>query len=289
MTDNKWESRKPPGIDKSAPKKTKDSSFTLSPELWEKCPRCATVTHKTSLAQNAHVCPKCNYHFRITAEQRLSLFVDKNSFDELDAELSAQNPLNFVDSKAYPDRLKENKLKTALKDSILTGSATLNERRIFVGAFEFKFMGGSMGSVTGEKIARLFDYGKNEKCPVIIFSSSGGARMQEGILSLMQMAKTTAAFNEFAKAKLPFISVMCDPTTGGVSASFASLGDICIAEPGASIGFAGARVIEQTIKQKLPEGFQTAEFLLEHGMLDAVVERQQLRDYINKILMLLIG
>ena len=255
MSEDKWESRKPPGINKQDSKKSKDSSFTLSPDLWVQCPQCQNISHKTSLAQNLHVCSHCNHHFRVSAERRISLFVDSNSFQELDADLNAGNPLNFVDSKSYPERLKENKLKTTLKDSILSGSATLFERKIFVGAFEFKFMGGSMGSVTGEKIARLFDYAKKENCPVIIFSSSGGARMQEGILSLMQMAKTTAAFNEFAKAKLPFISVMCDPTTGGVSASFASLGDICIAEPGASIGFAGARVIEQTIKQKLPEGF----------------------------------
>jgi len=284
MGESSWENQKPPGLVKDKLSKTGTRIIEVPEGLWVKCPSCQAVLDKANYERNDKVCHECDHHFRLSSEERIQFFCDHNSFEELDANLSSGDPLEFEDTKVYKDRLKAMKKKTALSDAFLSGFATLNGQKIAVGAFEFSYLGGSMGIVVGERITRLMEYAVLNKCPVVIFSSSGGARMQEGILSLMQMAKTTTGCIRLKRAGLPFVSVMCDPTTGGVAASFASLGDICIAEPKALIGFAGPRVIEQTIRQKLPEGFQRSEFLLEHGMLDQVVHRKNLKERISSIL-----
>ncbi len=230
------------------------------------------------------VCPKCTYHFRISAAERLKLVVDEDTFVEFDAALEPLDPLQFKDRMKYPDRLKETQRSTQRKDALVSGKGEILGRPAMVGVMDFEFMGGSMGSVVGEKVARLAERGAEENCGLVIFCSSGGARMQEGILSLMQMAKTSAALGFLKEHGLPYISVLTDPTTGGVSASFAMLGDIIIAEPRAIIGFAGARVIEQTLKQKLPEGFQRSEYLLEHGMIDLIAERKEMKQVLGRLL-----
>jgi len=286
--DISWEQKKPPGILKK-PGKNTETSFNAPEGLWKRCPNCQSILSSESVEKNNFVCIECSYHFRISARDRINIFVDSKTFQENNINLTPKDPLKFKDLYTYPERVKKSKIKSGELEAIITGKAKLFSRPILVGAFEFKFMGGSMGVVVGEKIARLFELGAKTNKPVIIFSASGGARMQEGILSLMQMAKTIASLNKLADKKLPFISVLCDPTTGGVSASFSSLGDICIAEPKATIGFAGKRVIEQTIRQTLPEGFQTAEFLLKHGMIDDVIERNQIKEYISETLDLLLG
>ncbi len=257
--------------------------------LWVKCPHCGEIIYKKEVERNMEVCPKCNYHFRISARARIDMIIDGGTFQEHDHEIGPVDVLDFKDVKRYRDRIKEARKKTGLKDALVSGEGLIEGRKVMVGAFEFSFMGGSMGSVVGEKIARLVENAIRTGCGVIIFSSSGGARMQEGILSLMQMAKTSAALARLRDAGLPFISVLTDPTTGGVTASFAMLGDIIIAEPRALIGFAGPRVIEQTIRQKLPEGFQRAEYLLEHGMIDMIVERKKMKDTLSRLLNLLTG
>jgi acetyl-CoA carboxylase carboxyl transferase subunit beta len=230
------------------------------------------------------VCPKCGYHFRIGAAERLALLFDGGVYTSHDADLQSSDPLHFVDSKPYTQRLEEMRRSTKLPDAVICGSGLLNGRRVQICALELKFIGGSMGAVVGEKITRAIERCLAEKTPLIVISASGGARMQEGTISLMQLAKLSAALMRMGEARLPYISVMTDPTTGGVTASFAMLGDLNIAEPNALIGFAGPRVIEQTIRQKLPEGFQRSEFLLEHGFLDAIVKRTDLKPYISNAL-----
>lgn len=252
--------------------------------LWVKCYKCNQAIFAKELEANLKVCPKCNYHFKLTASERLKQVLDPNSFKEINPHIKSKNFLNFTDSKSYTQRIEDAMLKSHLSEAILTGTGKIGGIHIAIGIMDFSFMGGSMGSVVGEKVTRLIELAIEKKIPVIIFSSSGGARMQEGIMSLMQMAKTAAALGRLRENRIPYISVLTDPTTGGTSASYAMLGDINIAEPGALIGFAGPRVIEQTIRQKLPPGFQRAEYLLKHGMIDIVCERKKLKETLTKIL-----
>ncbi len=252
--------------------------------LWIKCNDCGEIIYKKELERNLHVCPKCNHHHRITAKQRIALVIDEGTFVEHDAGIEPVDALRFKDLKKYKERLAASQKALATKDALLCGEGAIGGHAVMVAAFEFGFMGGSMGSVVGEKIARLFETGLEKGIPVIIFSASGGARMQEGILSLMQMAKTSTAIARFKEHGLPYLSVLTDPTTGGVSASFAMLGDIILAEPKALIGFAGRRVIEQTIRQNLPDNFQTSEYLLDHGMLDMIVERKDMKGLLSRLL-----
>ncbi len=259
----------------------------LFDELWLKCKSCNEMIYRKVVERNLQVCPKCNYHFQIPARKRIECLVDPGSFIEYDADLSPTDPLEFKDSKKYPHRLKESQETTGQKDAVICGEGTFEGERAMIGVFEFNFMGGSMGSVVGEKITRLIERAIEKRVGVVIFCASGGARMQEGILSLMQMAKTSAALARLHEARLPYISVLTDPTTGGVSASIAMLGDIIIAEPKAMIGFAGPRVIKDTIRAELPEGFQRAEYLLQHGMVDLIVERKDLRHTLATLLNML--
>jgi len=256
--------------------------------LWVKCEFCGEIIYKKEMEKNLDVCPKCNHHFRIGSQKRLAMIFDEGSFVEFDAGLEPVDALDFKDMKRYKERLKSSQKTLLCKDALVCGEGRINGQRVMAAIFEFEFMGGSMGSVVGEKIARLIEKGVDNCCGIVIFSSSGGARMQEGIFSLMQMAKTCAALGRLRKAGLPYISVLLDPTMGGVTASFAMLGDIIIAEPKALIGFAGPRVIEQTIRQKLPEGFQRAEYLLEHGVIDMIVERKDMKDTLGKLLKMLL-
>jgi acetyl-CoA carboxylase carboxyl transferase subunit beta len=251
--------------------------------IWTKCKNCNEIIYTKEIERNLNVCPKCDYHFRISARERIVLVLDDGSFVERDAAMQSVDFLDFKDSKKYKDRIKA-AVKKSGGDAVVCGDGTIEGLPVSVAVFDFGFMGGSMGSVVGEKITRAIERGLAERKPVIVFSSSGGARMQESILSLMQMAKTSAALARLKAAGLPFISVLTDPTTGGVTASFAMLGDINMAEPRALIGFAGPRVIEQTIRQKLPEGFQRSEYLLEHGMVDMIVRRQEMKPRLAQIL-----
>jgi len=251
--------------------------------MWLKCNHCREIVYRKEVERNNKVCPKCDYHFPISVMERITLLVDLGSFKEWDADLSPQDPLEFHDTKSYKDRVKAQQEKTGRKDAMVIGEGLINGRRVVLCVFDFGFMGGSMGSVVGEKICRAIDRALEAKLPVILVTTSGGARMQEGILSLMQMAKTSAAVAKLGEAKLPFICLLADPTFGGVTASVAMLGDVIIAEPKALIGFAGPRVIEQTIKQQLPDQFQRAEFLLEHGMIDMIVERKQLKETLSTL------
>lgn len=256
--------------------------------LWEKCKKCNEVIFKKNFEANLFVCPKCGHHFPCPPEERLRRFCDPETFIEKDLNLKSIDPLSFKDSKTYKDRLKAAYKKTGRYDAFLSGEGQLLGLPVQVGAFDFSFIGGSMGSVVGEKITRLFKNCLEKNEPAIIFSSSGGARMQEGIISLMQMAKTCTVLGDMREKGIPFISVLCDPTTGGVAASFSMLGDLNIGEPKALIGFAGPRVIQQTIREELPEGFQSAEYLLGHGMLDFICHRKDLRNTIAKILKILL-
>ncbi len=266
-------------------KKEESDRRIKTPEgMWIKCGACLEIIYKPEVERNLNVCPKCNYHFRIPALERIHSVVDEGTFQEFGDELESVDVLGFTDTKKYNDRLKEAKKKTSRREAVITGTARINGIEIVLGVLDFEFLGGSMGCVVGEKIAAAGELALEWKRPLVIFSASGGARMQEGTLSLMQMAKTSAALARLSEARIPFLSVMTDPTTGGVAASFAMLGDVIISEPGALIGFAGPRVIEQTIKQKLPEGFQRAEFLLEHGMVDMIVERTKLKSTLTQIL-----
>jgi acetyl-CoA carboxylase carboxyl transferase subunit beta len=258
--------------------------FKIPEGLWLKCDSCKEVVYRKEIEKNAKVCPKCNYHFPISIGERISLMLDEGSFKEWDAGLSPMDPLNFKDSVRYRERIKTAQDKTHQRDAMVIGEGTINHLPVVLGVFNFSYMGGSMGSVVGEKILRAAEKAAGRRWPLILVSSSGGARMQEGILSLMQMAKTSAAVARLAEARVPFFSILADPTFGGVTASFAMLGDIVIAEPKALIGFAGARVIEQTIKQQLPEGFQRSEFLLDHGMIDLILERKKLKQTLAKLL-----
>jgi len=273
-----WFKRQSGELDTSGEKKVRTEG------LWVKCEGCRQIIWKKDLEENMAVCPKCEKHFRIDARTRLAQLLDEGQYETFDAELSSTDPLKFVDLKPYSRRLREAQQETGLKDAVINARGKLEGRPVIASVMEYAFIGGSMGAVVGEAITRAVERAADSRTPLIIVSASGGARMMEGVVSLMQLAKISAALARLDHAKVPYISLLTDPTTGGVTASFAMLGDLNIAEPGALIGFAGPRVIEQTIRQKLPAGFQRSEFLLEHGMLDAVVPRKQLRPYIARAL-----
>ncbi len=275
-----WFKREKKSIEQTTPP---DERRVKTEGLWIKCVSCRTIVWKKDLDSNSKVCPKCQHHFRLNARQRLDLLLDGH-WIEHDAQLASNDPLHFVDTKPYAARLKEARRKLGTPDAILAAEGLLAGRLVMCCSMEFGFIGGSMGAVVGEKVTRAVERAIDRRMPLVIVSCSGGARMMEGTLSLMQLAKVSAALARLDEVRLPFISVLTDPTTGGVTASYAMLGDLNIAEPGALIGFAGPRVIEQTIRQKLPEGFQRAEFLLAHGFLDAVVHRKDLKSYIANAL-----
>ncbi len=265
--------------------KIKMETDFISQETWVKCQECDLQIFHKEIENNLYMCKKCGYHFRINAKQRIKLLIDPHTFKEYFANITTINPLNFTDSKEnYRDKIKQNIKKNKMSECVIVGTGDINKQKIVLAAMDFNFMGGSMGSAVGEKIYQATQLSLKKKIPLVIVSSSGGARMQEGILSLMQMGKTCAGLEQMEQENLPFISILTDPTMGGVMASFASLGDIIIAEPKAIIGFAGPRVIEQTIKQKLPVGFQRSEFLLEHGFIDCIVARNNLKETLTDFL-----
>jgi acetyl-CoA carboxylase carboxyl transferase subunit beta len=278
-----WFKRQSGELDASGEKKVKTEG------LWVKCDNCRQIIWKKDLEENMNVCPKCDKHFRIDARTRLAQLLDDNAYEVDDGNIASTDPLKFVDLKPYAGRLKAAKKDTGLNDAVINARGKLNGRPVIVSSMEYSFIGGSMGAVVGEMIARAVERSASTKNPLIIVSASGGARMMEGVISLMQLAKISAALARLDDEKVPYISLLTDPTTGGVTASYAMLGDLNIAEPGALIGFAGPRVIEQTIRQKLPQGFQRSEFLLEHGMLDAVVHRKDLKAYIARALDFMAG
>ena len=263
---------------------TENRTKSVPEGVWIKCPVCDAQLYRNEVERNLQVCPKCNHHMRIGARQRLEFFLDPDSAQELSGQLEPQDPLKFRDSKRYRDRLVQAQKKTGEKDALVSVTGTLHGRPVVVCAFEFSFMGGSMGSVVGERFARAAQHAADNKMPLISFSASGGARMQEALFSLLQMAKTSAALANLSESGVPYVSVLTDPTTGGVSASLAMLGDVNIAEPNALIGFAGPRVIEQTVRERLPEGFQRSEFLLEHGAIDMIMDRRTMRDEIANLI-----
>jgi acetyl-CoA carboxylase carboxyl transferase subunit beta len=273
-----WLNKIKAGIGKKSPK---------DEDLWVNCKKCKEQIYIAELEDNLKVCPRCEYHFRLDARQRIHLLIDQETFIEQDQDLTSPDPLKFKDTKKYKERMKATIKKNITNDAIITGFGEIKELAVEICAFDFSFMGGSMGSVVGEKITRSIERAIHKNMPVVIVSCSGGARMQEGIFSLMQMAKTTSALQKLSAKKLPYISILTDPTMGGVSASFSMLGDVILAEPGALIGFAGPRVIEQTIKQKLPAGFQRSEFQLEHGLIDNVVHRKELKSTLARLLNML--
>lgn len=273
-----WFKRESSELDASGEKRVRTEG------LWEKCEGCRQIIWKKDLDANLNVCPKCQKHFRLDARTRLAFLLDNSEWEETETNLRSTDPLSFVDTKAYRDRLAKAQKETGIMDAIINAEGTLDGKPVIASAMEYRFIGGSMGAVVGEAITRAIERAIEKRKPLIIISASGGARMMEGVASLMQMAKISAALAKLDDAGLPYISVLTDPTTGGVTASYAMLGDLNIAEPGALIGFAGPRVIEQTIRQKLPEGFQRSEFLLEHGMLDAVVHRKDLKPYLSRAL-----
>jgi acetyl-CoA carboxylase carboxyl transferase subunit beta len=275
-----WFSKKSKRIETVRP----EERVVKTENVFVKCDGCEAHLYKGELEEAQQVCKNCGYHFRIGARERLALLYDEGKYEEIDAEVISIDPLDFVDSKPYPERLAQAKSSSGLPEAIINARGKVGNHLVFAGAMDMSFIGGSMGSAVGEKVTRLIESALKEHGAIVIFSASGGARMQEGTLSLMQMAKISAALAQLDEARLPFISVLTDPTTGGVTASFAMLGDFIIAEPKALIGFAGPRVIEQTIRQKLPKDFQKSEFLLEHGMLDAIVDRREARDHIIKLL-----
>ncbi len=258
-------------------------------DVFDKCQGCGEILYGEKLAQNLQVCPSCGHHFRMAAERYVEILLDEGSFEEIDRDISSADPLEFQDLKAYVDRLKTAESKVGRKEAVLSGTGTLEGMAVTLAVMDFRFVGGSMGSVVGEKIARAGRVALDRKMPLIVVSASGGARMQEGIYSLMQMAKTSAVLARLHEAGLPYIAVLTDPTTGGVTASHAMLGDVNLAEPGALIGFAGPRVIEETIRQELPEGFQRSEFLLQHGMVDRIVDRRELKSQMATLLRHMIG
>lgn len=276
-----WFRRSQANIQSENPKKD------MPDGMWTKCGGCGEIIHRKQLEQNLWTCVKCNYHFRIGSKEYFSFLLDSGSFKEMDKKMRSVDPLKFTDSKPYSKRIDETIKKSGLQDAVRTGKGTIDKQPVVVACMDFSFIGGSMGSVVGEKIARAIDAARASKHPLIIISSSGGARMMEGALSLMQLAKTSAKLAQLADARVPFISVMTDPTTGGVTASFAMLGDVHIAEPQALIGFAGPRVIRQTIGKDLPKGFQRSEFLQEKGFLDLIVHRKEMRDQVSRVLRLL--
>lgn len=263
---------------------TENRTKSVPEGVWIKCSRCDAQLYRNELERNMQVCPKCSYHMRIGARKRLEYFLDADSIVELSAALEPEDPLKFRDSKRYRDRIVAAQKKTGEKDALISATGSLLGQPVVVCAFEFAFMGGSMGSVVGEKFARAARHAADNDMPLVSFSASGGARMQEALFSLLQMAKTSAALAALGEKRVPYVSVLTDPTTGGVSASLAMLGDVNIAEPGALIGFAGPRVIEQTVRERLPEGFQRSEFLLDHGAIDRIVDRRKMRDEIGDLL-----
>ena len=271
-------------------KKQTGSPATASPRsksvegMWLKCNHCREIVYRKEVDRNNKVCPKCEYHFPISVSERIALLTDLGTFKEWDADVEPTDPLHFSDSRSYRDRLKSQQEKTGRKDALIIGEGAINGRRAVLAVFDFGFMGGSMGSVVGEKFCRAAERAQAGKLPLVLVTTSGGARMQEGILSLMQMAKTSAAVAKLGEARVPFVCILADPTFGGVTASIAMLGDVIIAEPKALIGFAGPRVIEQTIKQQLPDEFQRAEFLRDHGMVDMIVERKHLKEALGTLL-----
>jgi len=273
-----WFKRQTGEVDASGEKRVRTEG------LWVKCDNCRKIIWKKDLEDNLNVCTHCDRHFRIDARTRLALLLDDGKYETFDDGLASTDPLQFVDLKPYSGRLRQSKKETGLNDAVINAGGTLEGRPVILAAMEYAFIGGSMGAVVGEKITRAVERATADGRPLIVVSASGGARMMEGVISLMQMAKISAALARMDEARVPYISVLTDPTTGGVTASYALLGDLNIAEPGALIGFAGPRVIEQTIRQKLPEGFQRSEFLLQHGMLDAVVPRKELKSYIARAL-----
>jgi len=273
-----WFKRQSGEVDASGEKKIRTEG------LWVKCESCRQIIWKKDLEENLNVCPKCGKHFRIDARTRLAQLFDHGEYEQFSEKLVSTDPLKFVDLKPYSERLKRAQEETGLNEAVINARGKVDERPVIISAMEYGFIGGSMGAVVGEMITRAIEQSLEHKQPLIIVSASGGARMMEGVLSLMQLAKISAALARLDEATIPYISVLTDPTTGGVTASFAMLGDLIVAEPGALIGFAGPRVIEQTIRQKLPPGFQRSEFLLEHGMLDAVVHRKELKSYISRAL-----
>ena len=266
------------GDEEAGPRKV-----VIAEGLWIKCESCKQIMYRPEVERAGRVCPKCHYPFRITARERIAILADPGSFEEHETGLTTADPLGFKDTKRYRDRVRAAAQKTGLGEAVVTGIARLGGLPLVLGVFEFGFLGGSMGSVVGEKLTRAIELAIAKHLPLVIVSASGGARMQEGILSLMQMAKTAAALERLAAERLPYISVLTDPTTGGVTASFAMLGDVILAEPKALIGFAGPRVIEQTIRQQLPQEFQRAEFLLEHGMIDLIVSRKRLKETVSSL------
>jgi acetyl-CoA carboxylase carboxyl transferase subunit beta len=271
-------------------KKQRGSPAPASPRsksvegMWLKCNHCREIVYRKEVDRNNKVCPKCEYHFPISVSERIALLTDLGTFKEWDADVEPTDPLHFSDSRSYRDRLKSQQEKTGRKDALIIGEGAINGRRAVLAVFDFGFMGGSMGSVVGEKFCRAAERAQAGKLPLVLVTTSGGARMQEGILSLMQMAKTSAAVAKLGEARVPFVCILADPTFGGVTASIAMLGDVIIAEPKALIGFAGPRVIEQTIKQQLPDEFQRAEFLRDHGMVDMIVERKHLKEALGTLL-----
>jgi acetyl-CoA carboxylase carboxyl transferase subunit beta len=273
-----WFKRQSGELDTSGEKKVRTEG------LWVKCEDCRQIIWKKDLEENLNVCPKCDKHFRIDARTRLAQLLDDNNYEIDDANIASTDPLQFTDLKPYSARLKQAQSDTGLADAVINARGKLNGRSVIVSAMEYAFIGGSMGAVVGETITRAIERSADSRAPLVVVSVSGGARMMEGVISLMQLAKISAALARLDEARVPYVSVLTDPTTGGVTASFAMLGDLNIAEPGALIGFAGPRVIEQTIRQRLPQGFQRSEFLLEHGMLDAVVHRKELKSYISRAL-----
>jgi acetyl-CoA carboxylase carboxyl transferase subunit beta len=260
------------------------ATFNAADDIWIKCPGCKEITFRKEVERNLNVCPKCEHHFRVTADQRLTITVDPRSWREMFADLAIGDPLEFVDTRPYPVRMEAARRAAGRNDAVLTGTAKIEGHEVALAIMDFGFMGGSMGVVVGEKIALMMDYALKRRLPVVVFAASGGARMQEGVLSLMQMAKVSSAIAQLRDARIPYLSVLGDPTTGGVAASFASLGDVNLAEPGAVIGFAGRRVIEQTTNQQLPDDFQTSEFLMAHGMLDAIVPRHKMRRTLGQLI-----
>jgi acetyl-CoA carboxylase carboxyl transferase subunit beta len=266
-----------------------EEKLDIPGSLWIKCYKCGETLYNKDLEQDQKVCKKCGYHFKLTFQERLNLTLDERTFVQYDANIKSKDFLNFVDSKPYAKRIEESMQKSGLNEAVVTGEGDIGGYKVIVAVMDFSFMGGSVASAVGEKITRAVEKALKRGLPVIIFTSSGGMRMQEGIMSLMQMAKTAAALEKLAEQKLPLIVVLTDPTTGGTTASYAMLGDVHLAEPGALIGFAGPRVIEQTIRQKLPKGFQRAEYLLEHGMVDVVVERKDIKNTIIKLLRFFVG
>lgn len=271
-------------------KKQKGSTSPASPRsksvegMWLKCNHCREIVYRKEVDRNNKVCPKCEYHFPISVSERIALLTDLGTFKEWETDVEPTDPLQFTDSRSYRDRLKSQQEKTGRKDALIIGEGAINGRRTVLAVFDFGFMGGSMGSVVGEKFCRAAERAQTAKLPLVLVTTSGGARMQEGILSLMQMAKTSAAVAKLGEARVPFVCILADPTFGGVTASIAMLGDVIIAEPKALIGFAGPRVIEQTIKQQLPDEFQRAEFLQDHGMVDMIVERKHLKEALGTLL-----